>query len=96
MHFIITLKLLLIIFLFNNFYLAISFAQYSSAQTCSDASPTVNTDCYGQWNVGTNNLQIVVNNGATVHRGGAVEGLTPQGREGHLLCKIMQTILALL
>ena len=91
MHFIITLKLLLIIFLFNNFHLAISFAQ-----TCSDASPTVNTNCYGQWNVGTNNLQIVVNNGATVHRGGAVEGLTPQGREGNLLCKIMQTILALL
>jgi hypothetical protein len=64
MHFIRILKLLLIIFLFNNFHLAISFAQ-----TCSDASPTVNTSCYGQWNVGTNNLQIVVNNGATVHRG---------------------------
>jgi len=63
MHFIRILKLLLIIFLFNNFHLAISFAQ-----TCSDASPTVNTSCYGQWNVGTNNLQIVVNNGATVHR----------------------------
>jgi hypothetical protein len=64
MHFIRILKLLLIIFLFNNFHLAFSFAQ-----TCSDASPTVNTNCYGQWNVGTNNLQIVVNNGATVHRG---------------------------
>ena len=64
MHFIRILKLLLIIFLFNNFHLAISFAQ-----TCSDTSPTVNTSCYGQWNVGTNNLQIAVNNGATVHRG---------------------------
>jgi hypothetical protein len=64
MHFIRILKLLLTIFLFNNFHLAISFAQ-----TCSDTSPTVNTSCYGQWNVGTNNLQIAVNNGATVHRG---------------------------
>lgn len=84
MHFIITLKLLLIIFLFNNFHIAISFAQYSSAQTCSDASPTVNTDCYGQWNVGTNNLQIVVNNGATVHRGGGGRGAYPAGPGGAL------------
>ena len=65
MQFIRIIKLLLIIFLFNNFHLAISFAQ-----TCSDASPTINTSCYGQWNVGTDNLQIIVNNGATVHRGG--------------------------
>jgi hypothetical protein len=67
------------IFLIFIFILQFFFSKNLFSQACSDSNPTVNTNCFGQWNVTTNNLQITVNNGATVHRGNPGAGQGPGG-----------------